>query len=420
MTLEPFDVFLTDLRRNIEDPIYLNDNEEVIFDWLLEEGVKPHRIPQVAEALRRVIPHYLRQPSVKAWEQLILRYLDVSLAGDVRDRLTEAQLIFSQYLLTSSEGRHTLRELAKARKLAQHSGNVDVRIAAYVEILKANLFSPGDRLLEPQKTYAELLAYAETTTNPETRAIIYYAFGMYHLRHGETDKALHFTTQSYLIEHAELAQQQERGYAAHDTRTRMIEARIAMGIAQRHHGDLAQSAATLREALAQCVDELDSYPKAIISHELAWIDYREGRHVDAVDHAMSAKLTFETLRHHAFVAACNHSLGIMLIELGSYERALKLLGDALQTYSAMPHYIHMVDVHHAIGWVHQRRATDTEITASDLVRAEQQLKRAADIARQHLNDVPKRRDHHLANIAEDLAALEDLQRRFREGGGTLR
>jgi tetratricopeptide (TPR) repeat protein len=415
MTAEAFDLFLRDLRQNIENPMYLNNNEEVIFDWLLEEGVKPHRIRQTVTILRRLIPHYLKQPSVKSWEQLIMRYLDVSLEGDVRDQLPEAHLVVGQYLLSSAAGRRAMQELAKAQKLAQENPNQQVLIDAYVEVLKADIFSPHKRLLKQEKTYDELLAYVDQTVNPETQAIIFYAVSMYHLRRNETDKSLDFATKAYQLEAQEFTRQQEAGWKAHDVRTRMIEALIAQAIIHRQRRELDESATKLRDAQLHCEDTIHSYQQAIIEHELGWIAYRQEKFEQAVKHMMKAKLTFESLKHEAFIAASNHSLGIMLIEQGDYKRSLTLLAGALKVYTAIPHHIHMLDVQHAIGYAYLHCATHKNLTAENLAKAERHLQLAKDIAIAHLENAPKRQQYHLDEIAKDVKKLEDLKRGFQGG-----
>jgi tetratricopeptide (TPR) repeat protein len=413
MAQQPFENFLIDLRRNIEDPIYLNNNEDVIFDWLLEEGIKPHRIPQVAEILRRIIPHYLRQPSVRSWEQLIMRYVQITIEGNVQDRLPEAHLIYSQYLLSSKEGRQAMNELAKAHKLAKNNPNQQVRIDAYVEVLKAaSVFDPNKRILEPEKTYNKLKTYAEKTTNPETKAVIRYALGMYHLRRAENEQALEFATQAYELERAELHRQLQTGAESHHTRTRMIEARVAIGIIHRHRRELDTSENILADAQGLCINALHAYPGAIIDYELAWIARWRGDFGTAINYLMKAKQAFESLRHEIFVTSCDHSLGIMLIEEQNYERALKLLEGTLKVYAKIPHYANIVDVYHAIGYVYLRRAADTILTAKDLNLAENYFTRAEDIANQHLQHMPKRRDVLLKNIEEDRAELHALKSRL--------
>ncbi len=415
MALEPFDDFLRDLRQNLEDPIYLNNNEEVIFDWLLEEGVKPHRISQVAEILQSIIPHYLRQPCVKPWEQLLKRYLAVLVEGKVEDHYREAQLIFSQYLLSNAGGQKVLDALAEARKLAMHNPNLQVRIDAYVEVLKANVFDANNRKLESHRTYNELRKYAEKTENPETRAVIFYALGMYHLRHYELDKAMEFATETFRLEHESLARQRQIGGATFDTHTRMIEARIAMGIIHRHRENLLESDTILHEALYWCSPEIHSYHKGIIKHELAWISYKTGQYKVAVETMMEAKEIFESLNHQALIASSDHSLGIMLIEEKNYKRALVLLGNALETYTDLTNYSHIVDVHHAIGYVHLRSAEEVKITAEDLTMAESQFRRAEQMAYQYLQKMQERKQYHLGLIAEDKVRLEKLKKRFESG-----
>jgi tetratricopeptide (TPR) repeat protein len=393
--------FMSELRRNMHDPHWLNEHEEKIFRMLKDECIKEHRISDMVTILQQLVPHYLKQPTHYQWEQLIRYFLDIAEYGKVNDALGQAHLMFGQYMLGSSDVRQAVTSFWQACQHAKQAQNDEERIRAYIQLLQTDVFHIGSTW-DTTETRAQLKAFADENPDPITRAIIYFSLGAYHIKRSEYEQAELLATEALKLERQTYQRQHDvLSNGRHNTRTRLIEAEALVGIVYRHQGLFDQAQKHLENALGHCDRRLHHYQLGIIKSEKGWIAYYRGNIQDGIDYVREAQSYYKDIQHPILIAMADHTLGIMLTNDGAYDEALAHLDKARHVYSSTRNFVNMIDIIHTIGYIHMFQHK------WELALAK--YSRAKEYAYRHLGHMKKRQQQHIDAINEDIATLEQMR-----------
>jgi len=399
-----FDDFLSHLRSNMHNPAWLNRHEAEIYDQLFHEGMVPHRMGEVSEILRTIVPHFTLQPTHKPWLQLIENFLHISLEGGLTERLRHAHYFAGVQYAIEGNGQAAEESLWQAIEIAQNVNDQQSLLEGYLALLRANVYTE-DTKKRHRHTYHYLKDQLESCVEPLLAGRINYVLGMYHLRHNQLDEALGYTLNAEQIEWDNLQEAQIKNrYNQFEIRKRMLQIAISLGIIHRHRGAYEECRVYIEgaEMLLQLHPTLYVYEAAFIAYELSALARERAAYEEALVQAKTALGYFEALGHHSYVAASRCMISLALAELGYYDKALSALEPALDFYQGHTDLVNVIEGLYIKAFIY-KKAKNCKEAGTYLMKA---LHKAKD-----LRSIQKYADfaaYYEEAIKKDLKELEDM------------